>query len=110
MMEACFRLSGGYGQSPARKGRRPPGQTGEHKKRTTRHRLKALTAPLLLRKQAHECSRMLGVTRELGLMGPWDEKPWGHSSVGRAPALQAGSHGFESRCLHQRNRACSSVG
>ena len=25
----------------------------------------------------------------------------GHSSVGRAPALQAGGHEFESRCLHQ---------
>src|SRR4029077_3235986 len=24
---------------------------------------------------------------------------WGHSSVGRAPALQAGSQGFESPCL-----------
>jgi hypothetical protein len=24
----------------------------------------------------------------------------GHSSVGRAPALQAGSQGFESPCLH----------
>ena len=26
---------------------------------------------------------------------------WGISSVGRAPALQAGGHGFESRILHQ---------
>jgi hypothetical protein len=26
----------------------------------------------------------------------------GHSSVGRAPALQAGSQGFESPCLHFR--------
>src|SRR6476620_10877038 len=26
----------------------------------------------------------------------------GHSSVGRAPALQAGSQGFESPCLHSR--------
>ena len=33
---------------------------------------------------------------------PW--KPlktiWGYSSVGRAPALQAGCLGFESPCLH----------
>ena len=29
--------------------------------------------------------------------------PWGHSSVGRAPALQAGSQGFESPCLQPRN-------
>ena len=29
---------------------------------------------------------------------------WGHSSVGRAPALQAGGHEFESRCLHQLPR------
>ena len=28
--------------------------------------------------------------------------PWGCSSVGRAPALQAGGHGFESHHLHQR--------
>jgi hypothetical protein len=27
------------------------------------------------------------------------ENPRGHSSVGRAPALQAGSQGFESPCL-----------
>ena len=26
---------------------------------------------------------------------------WGCSSVGRAPALQAGGHGFESHHLHQ---------
>ena len=25
----------------------------------------------------------------------------GHSSAGRAPALQAGGRGFDSRCLHQ---------
>ena len=28
-------------------------------------------------------------------------KTWGCSSVGRAPALQAGGHGFESHHLHQ---------
>src|SRR5436189_2878302 len=28
-----------------------------------------------------------------------DNLVWGHSSVGRAPALQAGSQGFESPCL-----------
>ena len=28
---------------------------------------------------------------------------WGCSSVGRAPALQAGGHGFESHHLHQMN-------
>ena len=26
---------------------------------------------------------------------------WGHSSAGRAPALQAGSRRFKSDCLHQ---------
>ena len=26
---------------------------------------------------------------------------WGYSSVGRAPALQAGGHEFESRYLHE---------
>src|ERR1700733_3393919 len=31
----------------------------------------------------------------------------GHSSVGRAPALQAGGHGFESRWLHpEKPRVC----
>ena len=31
---------------------------------------------------------------------------WGYSSVGRAPALQAGGHEFESRYLHENvNRA-----
>ena len=29
------------------------------------------------------------------------ETPWGCSSAGRAPALQAGGHGFESHHLHQ---------
>ena len=28
-------------------------------------------------------------------------RPWGYSSVGRAPALQAGGHEFESRYLHE---------
>ena len=31
----------------------------------------------------------------------WVNNPWGCSSVGRAPALQAGGHGFESHHLHQ---------
>ena len=30
---------------------------------------------------------------------------WGCSSVGRAPALQAGGHGFESHHLHQRTKS-----
>ena len=38
------------------------------------------------------------------------EKPnpnkWGCSSVGRAPALQAGGHGFESHHLHQQTKVC----
>ena len=36
--------------------------------------------------------------------GNSEEEPqekWGCSSVGRAPALQAGGHGFESHHLHQ---------
>src|ERR1700751_3402123 len=32
----------------------------------------------------------------------------GHSSVGRAPALQAGSQGFESPCLQGLGSACVS--
>ena len=31
--------------------------------------------------------------------------PWGISSVGRAPALQAGGHEFESRILHSMRDA-----
>ena len=30
----------------------------------------------------------------------WLPDSWGYSSVGRAPALQAGGHEFESRYLH----------
>ncbi len=30
----------------------------------------------------------------------WLPDPWGYSSVGRAPALQAGGQGFESLYLH----------
>ena len=31
----------------------------------------------------------------------WMPGLWGYSSVGRAPALQAGGHEFESRYLHE---------
>ena len=31
---------------------------------------------------------------------------WGCSSVGRAPALQAGGHEFESHHLHDDNESC----
>jgi hypothetical protein len=34
------------------------------------------------------------------LPDPPKEKTWGHSSVGRAPALQAGGHRFDPVCLH----------
>ena len=40
---------------------------------------------------------------------PQELRLWGHSSAGRAPALQAGCRRFESDCLHQA-RACSSAG
>ena len=33
-------------------------------------------------------------------------KIWGCSSVGRAPALQAGGHEFESHHLHEGNEPC----
>ena len=32
---------------------------------------------------------------------------WGCSSVGRAPALQAGGHEFESHHLHESNEPCT---
>ena len=31
---------------------------------------------------------------------------WAHSSIGRAPALQAGGCGFDSHWVHQRPQAC----
>ena len=34
-----------------------------------------------------------------------DARFWGYSSVGRAPALQAGGQGFESPYLHGRSNA-----
>ena len=34
----------------------------------------------------------------------WLPELWGYSSVGRAPALQAGGHEFESRYLHSEVR------
>ena len=33
----------------------------------------------------------------------WPPDSWGYSSVGRAPALQAGGQGFESLYLHVDN-------
>ena len=35
--------------------------------------------------------------------------PWGISSVGRAPALQAGGHEFDSRILHLVSKETSYV-
>ena len=35
-----------------------------------------------------------------GPLNPTTDHSWGHSSAGRAPALQAGGHRFESGCLH----------
>jgi hypothetical protein len=34
---------------------------------------------------------------------------WGHSSAGRAPALQAGGHRFESGCLHNSRSASAEM-
>src|SRR4029078_2689046 len=45
--------------------------------------------------------------------GTWlieDVVHWGHSSIGRAPALQAGGPGFDSPCLHPRSEALSADG
>ena len=35
--------------------------------------------------------------------------PWGYSSVGRAPALQAGGQGFESLYLHDSHEQCLDI-
>ena len=34
---------------------------------------------------------------------------WGYSSTGRAPALQAGGHGFDSHHLHQRTVSAAEI-
>ena len=65
MREACFPFFGGYGQSSARKGAMSPGLTGATKTKTTRHRLR-IYRTTSASKAEHECTRMLGVTRELG--------------------------------------------
>ena len=39
----------------------------------------------------------------------WLPNPWGYSSVGRAPALQAGGHEFESRYLHSDSQRLSGL-
>ena len=44
-----------------------------------------------------------GTLLETARESRWLPVPWGFSSVGRAPALQAGGHEFESRNLHQGN-------
>ena len=46
----------------------------------------------------------------LGDTGFLKKKTWGCSSVGRAPALQAGGHGFESHHLHHRTVSGAEVG
>ena len=53
-------------------------------------------------------------TLETGVQFPYgvplEYQIWSHSSVGRAPALQAGGHRFKSYCDHHRKWGCSSVG
>ena len=41
-----------------------------------------------------------GTLLETARESRWMPELWGYSSVGRAPALQAGGHEFESRYLH----------
>ena len=50
--------------------------------------------------QLVEVSCFVRVARLSKIMIPMQEF-WGHSSVGRAPALQAGGRQFESDWLHQ---------
>ena len=44
--------------------------------------------------------KVLTVSREYGILKKFSGTFWGISSVGRAPALQAGGHEFDSRILH----------
>ena len=48
-------------------------------------------------------------TLETGVQFPYGVPLWSHSSVGRAPALQAGGHRFKSYCDHHFYWGCSSV-
>ena len=41
-------------------------------------------------------------TLETGVQFPYGVPLWSHSSVGRAPALQAGGHRFKSYCDHHK--------
>ena len=49
----------------------------------------------------------LSVTKELIIEIAKANPLWGCSSAGRAPALQAGGHGFDSHHLHQRQVAAA---
>ena len=42
-----------------------------------------------------------GTLLETARESRWMPDLWGYSSVGRAPALQAGGHEFESRYIHE---------
>ena len=44
--------------------------------------------------------KLLTASREYGILKKFSGTFWGISSVGRAPALQAGGHEFDSRILH----------
>ena len=60
------------------------------------------TSPATVREDR---SRPTPIPDRLETTGQVDRKPkalWGCSSAGRAPALQAGGHGFESHHLHQK--------
>ena len=46
--------------------------------------------------------QFLGTVRKEKRIDPKPERGRGCSSAGRAPALQAGGHGFESHHLHQK--------
>ncbi len=59
------------------------------------------TAPRVRSHQLHSAIHHLQFTiHKWGIAISNFQIPRGHSSVGRAPALQAGSQGFESPCLH----------
>jgi hypothetical protein len=45
---------------------------------------------------------MLKAEKHINVFSIKTKEMWGYSSVGRAPALQAGGHEFESHYLHQK--------
>ena len=56
--------------------------------------------PVLIPNTTVKTQAAEGTMLETAWENRWSPDQWGYSSVGRAPALQAGGQGFESLYLH----------